>query len=231
MSLVDVDINRRTTRDLYTTTFSQTENPVFEGGVWYNEGLDWTNVATSGGLAICTQTGDEGGDATYRDSTAHLWGFPANHRVEITLHRDGTTIGGNQEVECLLRWSASPHVTQGYECLLPHSGSGYGVQVVRWNGPLADYTYLAEFSPPSSIAEGDRHCAQIVGNIITVSYIPASTGIEAIIGTVDITSGDGADLVYANGNPGLGLFRQNMGSTNTFPSAYCATGFLARGLQ
>src|SRR5262245_913967 len=56
----------------YSTNFPANENPISEGGRWRNTGLDWTPVATSGGLAYSTQTSNG-----YDDSYAFLSGFGA----------------------------------------------------------------------------------------------------------------------------------------------------------
>ncbi|MEO5954803.1 MAG: hypothetical protein ABIR36_03800, partial [Nitrospiraceae bacterium] len=52
---------------VYSTNFSQTEDPISEGGSWINgqaDGLDWKNARTIPGLAFGTQTGSNNLDDT-----------------------------------------------------------------------------------------------------------------------------------------------------------------------
>ncbi len=49
---------------VYSTNFDLTENPISEGGVWFNTGQLWTPVRTANGLAF----GTNGATNTYDDS-------------------------------------------------------------------------------------------------------------------------------------------------------------------
>ena len=47
----------------YTTSFPRAENPISEGGNWVNgktDGLVWADVATTNGIAIGLQSGQNG---------------------------------------------------------------------------------------------------------------------------------------------------------------------------
>ncbi len=128
----------------YSTTFPLTENPISDGGQWINGGtvgLDWTNVSTTPGRAIGHQVG-----ASYTDATALLTGaWSPDQRVTATVFAAGAL---NEEcyseVEMRLRSSISAHSNRGYEVGFKVSQSSVAyLIIVRWNGALGDFTYLA----------------------------------------------------------------------------------------
>src|SRR5512141_589609 len=129
----------------FTTRFEGAEDPLSEGGRWTNRGVDWTRIRKINGLACGTQTGPNRGIYKFDDSYAHLSGFPPDQEawgeVSIAKHNASCT----QELEILLRWTSSAHRTTGYECFARclSSDSSY-VQIVRWDGPLGKFTYLAD---------------------------------------------------------------------------------------
>lgn len=194
---------------LYTTNFDGTENPLSEGGVWVNNGLDWCFVQKKGGIAFGTQTGTGG----YDDSYALLTGFPPDQTITAVVHRvPRMDISCPREVELLLRWRDAPHSAKGYECLFDHSGT---IQIVRWNGPLGDFTVLKPASlggPWPPIADGDTLKASIVSNHITL-YRNGARRAELV------------DNSYKTGNPGIGFFRRNCGANSDFGyTSVTATG-------
>jgi hypothetical protein len=181
----------------YTTNFLGVENPISEGGRWSNNGLDWTPVMKSNGLACGTLTGAGG----YEDSYAKLSGFPANHSASgVILLNPAIDVSCTHEVELLLRWSDAPHIARGYECLLSFTG---GCQIVRWNGAIGDFTNIGSGGPDVSVKTGDVFKATIVGNVIT-----------AYLNNTQI--GQATDSTYATGNPGIGFFRRACGSNSDF---------------
>ncbi len=112
----------------------------------------------------------------------------------------------NQELEILLRFSSSPHKTTGYECFARciDDRSSY-VEVVRWDGPLGQFTYLArKHGPEYGLKSGDILKASIVGNVISV-YINGVKKAQAV------------DDSFKSGNPGIGEFItcQNGGGLGT----------------
>src|SRR5712675_1760958 len=143
----------------YTTSFPQAQNPISEGGTWVNGktvGLDWANIATTPGLAFGTETGSSG----YDDSTALLTGtWGPNQTASARVHI-GTRAGGStyKEVEIRLRSSISAHSCTGYEINFSlNSGAGAYTQIVRWNGPLGNFTILnAGGGSQYQINEGDE---------------------------------------------------------------------------
>jgi hypothetical protein len=199
----------------YSTTFSLTENPITEGGIWtggLDEGQVWTDVETSGGLALATQ--DPGVAAPpYDDSLACLSGFPPNHYASAVLFSNSPT--GVHENELLLRWKITPNFTRGYEVSIAATGE---INIIRWNGPLNDWTILGN-PTASSVADGDTWYAEIIGNIITVKR---NGGVVVIY---DI-SGD--PTIWSDGDPGIGFFVKGATSAvNTF----AWTSFLAQGFR
>ncbi len=204
----------------YTTRFAGEEAPLSEGGRWRNAGLDWTSVRSSRGIAFGTQTGTNTGVRRYDDSYAHLSGFGPDQEAwgEAYIAQPDTSC--HQELEILLRWTSSPHRTTGYECFARcvDSEASY-VQVVRWEGPLGKFTYLADLRGTNyGLKHGDILKASVVGNVISVSI----NGVEKARVTDD---------TYQTGNPGVGLFLhaeggRGVGSGTNFGFA----SFSARGL-
>lgn len=185
----------------YTTNFDFTESPISDGGKWTHKGQDWSLVATSGGTAYGTQAlSPRTGAAVYNDSYAYLGGFPPDQSVTATIHLisgiDGST---THEVEILLRWADSAHDARGYECNLAYNGRY--AEIVRWNGPLGNYTYVTAQGSggPGAVHDGDVFSAQIVGTTIT-TYL---NGKE--LATAN-------DATFATGNPGMGFFRGTNGA-------------------
>ena len=84
---------------------------------------------------------------------------------------------------------------------MSQSSAAY-LQIVRWNGPLGSFDYLANnMGTPFGIMNGDVVSAKIVGNLIT-AYI---NGVQKA--QVDITSIGGT--VYTAGDPGMGFNLKN----------------------
>lgn len=190
----------------YTTNFDRTENPISEGGKWFNNGQNWTKVQTANGLAY----GTNGIANSYDDSYAYLSGFPANQQGEAVIYRSPSLSGDPHEVELLLRWADSPGNARGYECLINYLGV---VQIVRWNGAFGDFTVLGNGgSLGRPLVSGDVVKANIVGTKISV-YINGS-----LIAQV-------TDSVWSNGQPGISFFRRTQGASSDLAfTSYKATG-------
>jgi hypothetical protein len=204
----------------YSTRFEGVESPLSEGGRWTNNGLDWTQITKKDGIACSTQTGTNTGIYKFNDSYAHLSGFPPDQEAWGEAHIAKPDASCNQELEILLRFSSVPHRTTGYECFARclTSTSSY-VQIVRWDGPLGKFTYLADQRGTNyGLNNGDIIRASVVGNVITV-YI---NGVEKARATDD---------TFKTGNPGIGEFLvcnngQGVGSNPDFGFS----SFTARGL-
>jgi len=184
----------------YSTSFNATESPISEGGAWHraNNTL-WTDVDTANGIAF----GTNGARDTYDDSYALLSGFGPDQTATAVISRSAalnTSI--DHEVELLLRFTDSATTAQGYECLVNFFG---GVQIVRWNGALGDFTVLPTTGPNSvgNIVSGDVFKATIVGSTISVFVN-------------DTLIAQAADSTYASGQPGIGFFTRPMGNSANF---------------
>jgi hypothetical protein len=181
-----------------------------EGGVWSNKGLDWTPITNKDGLAFGTQSGTNSGIDRYNDSYAHLSGFPPDQEAWGQVRIVKTNPSCNQEVEILLRFGSEPHRTTGYECFARCINSaGSYLQIVRWDGPLGKFTYLADKRGTNyGLNDGDILKASVSGNLITV-YV---NGVEKARVTDD---------TFKKGNPGIGEFlscpnNQGTGSNSDF---------------
>lgn len=205
----------------YSSNFDGDENPLTEGGRWANRGVDWTAVRTSGGVACGTQRGTDKGEKRYNDSYAVLSGFTPDQEAWGKAVIRKPDLACHQELEILLRFTSTPHSTTGYECFARcvDDKTSY-LQIVRWDGPLGKFTYLADKRGKDfALKDGDTLKASIVGNVITV-YV---NGVEKARVTDD---------TFKTGNPGIGLFLscdngRGVGSNGDFGF----TSFTARGLQ
>ncbi len=184
-------------QDHYTTTFPLAENPISEGGRWTNGGtvgLDWTNVSTTPGLAIGHQVG-----ASYTDATALLEGpWDPDQWASAVVHGKPGVEVCYQEVELRLRSALLAHVATGYEISFKVSQSDEAyLIIVRWNGPIGDFTYLANLKGARyGVTSGDEVSASIAGDVIT-----AYKNGEIV--------GRASDRTYAAGSPGMGFNLEN----------------------
>ena len=180
----------------YSTSFSGTENPISESGNWINGlvvGLDWQDVQKTPGLAF----GDAATPSGYSDPTAIVAGaWGPNHYVETVIYNNisGGDVG---EFEIRLRTTITAHSITGYELLWDSSGT---FQLVRWNGPVEDFTLLS----------GTLHSA--FGSPVTGDVFKGDVGSDNQIriyknGVLKYT-GD-ADSTYTTGSPGIGFFRRS----------------------
>lgn len=198
---------------VYTTRFALTENPISGGGKWVNgarEGLDWADVCTRSGLAY----GTEPGTAQYDDSTALLIGnWGPDQMAQATVHTANQNDGIFEEVELRLRSSLSAHRATGYEILFRclKTEEAY-LEIVRWNGPLGDFTYLNRGTGSRyGVADRDVVKATIIGNAITAQI----NGVLML---------DTLDDTYVGGSPGMGFHLEGASGVN---SDYGFTDFIA----
>lgn len=191
----------------YTTNFPLTENPISEGGNWTNgktDGVDWSDVRTSKGLAFGTQVPPTG--PPYNDSVALLKGtWGPDQMATATVHTVNQQGGGTyEEVELWLRGSISPHFTTGYEinlrCL---TGPETYVQFGYWDGPLNKFGGLGSTTGPG-LHDGDVISASIVGDTITIWI----NGIQVLQGKDPLNR-------YTTGNPGMGFYYQGSNGSDS----------------
>ena len=154
-------------------------------------GLDWHDVSTTPGLAIGHQSG-----SSYTDGTALLTGaWGPTQTVEAVVHTVNPKESCYQEVEMRLRSTLTAHSCTGYEISFKATKSaGAYLIIVRWNGPVGDFTYLDELhaAPSTASTEGDIVKATIVGNVIT-AYLNG------------VAVGTATDATYTTGSPGMGM--------------------------
>jgi hypothetical protein len=201
----------------YSTNFPATENPISEGGKWINgatTGIVWSNVRTTAGTAYGTQSGTAAGDANYADSTAVLsgsWGPDQQASATVYVKNAPSSPTVFEEVELRLRTTIMANSVTGYEIncsLSTHSNNNY-IQVVRWNGPLNNWTPVS--GAADHCRDGDTIKATIKGSTISVYHN----------GNLVITASDGT---FTSGSPGMGFFLQGTTGTN---ASYGFTSFAA----
>lgn len=193
----------------YTTNFPLPENPLSEGGKWTNgqkDGLDWANVQTTSGFAFGTESGGtRPAPQKYDDSTALLtgaWGPDQTAQATVRALNQNDKI--YEEVELRLRSALAPHKATGYEILFRSAKSAKSYcEIVRWNGPLGDFTYLSRAKGSQcGVATGDVVKASMIGNVIT-AYI---NGVQVLKAT---------DNTYTAGNPGIGFYIEGATGVNS----------------
>jgi hypothetical protein len=212
--LVLCGLSRKATANNYTTSFPLTENPISENSNWINgmvAGIDWSNVVTSSGMAYGTQTGNNSGLGEYGDSTSLLTGaWGSNQTVQATV-KILAADSAYEEVELRLRQTLSAHSCTGYEVTFSIRSNIPYVQVVRWNGPLGNFSYVDENDSTDYVKDGDVVKATIVGSTISVY----KNGI--LLFTC-------ADSTYSSGNPGMGFFLYGQGTSSNYGfSSFSAT--------
>jgi hypothetical protein len=191
--------------NFYTTNFLLRENPILENNRWLNgktDGLDWRNVRIIPGLAFLTRPNVN----DYRDSTALLtgtWGPDQYVRAVVRIPNPDTIF--TMEMEIRLRSTLSAHRSTGYEVL-------GGSQIVRWNGPLGDFTILQDEGPYGILRDGDVFEARMVGRVITV-FINGVRVNRAV------------DSTFRTGNPGMGFFSRNPKPPRFGFSSFTASDF------
>ncbi len=212
-------IAESTTRS-YRTHFPLTENPISEGGRWLNggvTGLDWTNVQTAPGVAFGTMPGNAYYPQEYADSTAILrgkWGRNQTVRATLAVHHQSNSRGVYEEVELRVRTTIRPHSITGYEINCSVNRDDPYVQVVRWNGPLANFTELD--GRAVGCKNGDVLKAVVTGdNDATIAVYKGGTQVFTV------TDYSGA---FTSGNPGIGFFLEGATGLN---AAYGFSDFRA----
>lgn len=192
----------------YRTSFLLTENPLSENGAWINGkvvGLDWADIQTKAGCAFGTQIGNEKRDNDSTALLAGIWG--PDQTAQAVVHSFNQHSNVWEEVEIRLRSTLTSNSCKGYEINFrcAHDGSQY-IEIVRWNGPVDDFTYLAKLMGGPGIHTGDVVAAKIVG-----------TKISAFVNGICILST--TDARFSNGSPGIGFYltlRGNSGSAGDY---------------
>jgi hypothetical protein len=159
----------------YSTSFPATERPLSEGGCWINgktTGVDWADVTTLPGLAFGKELPSQ-----YADPTAVLTGeWAADQEAEAKIRVEKPLSGCCREVELRLRTTIVPHSITGYEILCSVTSTDPYLTVVRWIGPLDNFSYIGRAKV--GCADGDVLKAVVVGDTISV-YLNSAKVLEA----------------------------------------------------
>jgi hypothetical protein len=165
----------------FDTSFPLTENPISQGGIWFNgatDGGSWSDMQTTSGHCVGSRTMDVAGNS-FADDIAFL----------KTSYR---SFSPNQWCQ------GTVYLAPGYTC-----ANAY-VAIVRWNGPLANFTAIQD-PGVGSIAvpnDGDVLYAEINGQIVTIKL----NGSTVMTHTV-MNDGAGNNFTeLTTGQPGLGAW-------------------------
>ena len=170
------------------------ENPISENGNWINggvQGISWTSVRTTGGMAVGTMPGN---GYQYADSTAVLKGaWGPNQTAQAVVVTGNQNVSAVEEVELRLRTTINPGSITGYEICFRNAAPGGYVEIVRWNGPLGNFTALAsENNAYQGVRNGDVVKASMMGGTIT-AYVNGVVVCQA------------TDSTFTSGSPGIGF--------------------------
>jgi len=182
---------------VYTTTFPLTENPLSENGNWIGgkaTGLAWSDFQSTPGLTFGEQLGTN--SPMTDDAIALLTGtWGPNQTVQATVKTINQNDSIFEELEIRLRSTITANSSTGYECnFSARSSANAYVQIVRWNGPLNNWTLIDSTGGTShALNNGDTIKCTISGSTIT-AYI---NGVQKLQVT---------DSTYSSGNPGIGAF-------------------------
>ncbi len=191
----------------YSTTFTRAENPLSEGGRWLNgagDAIDWCNVQSSAGYAW----GVGPCPVQYADPTAVLSGaWGPNQAVQATARIGRVTSRYYQEIELRLRTTVRAHHISGYE--INFGVSHPYLEIVRWNGRLADFTYLGPACQYPSV------CARVTGFTIHNGDVARATisGSDIRVYVNGVLRARATDNSFTSGSPGIGY---NYGCDGTY---------------
>jgi hypothetical protein len=175
----------------YSTSFDEIENPLSTNGAWINGGavgLDWADVKSIGGFATGTYL-----RTVYADPTAVLAGnWAPDQEVEAKIGVRGMlSPSAAREVEIRLRTTIKAHAITGYEIncsVVP--GNPY-LGVVRWNGPLNDFTDIGR----TALGCSDGDVLKGVARDETITVYKNGTQVLRV-----------TDNRFSTGSPGIGFY-------------------------
>jgi len=194
----------------YRTKFPLTEDPISEGGRWLNgasDGFDWTDVRTTPRMAFGTMPGDAGYPQEYADSTAVLkgkWGAHQSVHARLRVLNPSNGAGVFEEVELRVRTKIVPHSITGYEINCSVNPSDPYMQVVKWNGPLANFTLL----DGRGVGCADRDVLEATASGRGSTVITVYKNGAEIFSVTDDTA------PFTSGSPGIGFFLEGATGLN-----------------
>jgi len=205
------------THGQYTTQFPNTENPISENSQWINGGNAganlWGNVRTNAGMAFGANEPTEFGDPTAIMSGT--WG--PTQTVTGVVKVNSVPSSCCHEVELRLRSSISTNSITGYEVLCPvHASAGYGIQIVRWNGPNGQYVYINQGNAHQCV-NGDTLMATATGaNPTTIKvYINGNLMLTGVDHGTETGPGNAAGP-WTGGAPGIGFYDNSDNNWSVF---------------
>lgn len=225
----------------FSTTFSATENPISESGIWQrgaSEGVNWLDPKTASGHATADLASDAGNsNATgapastgrYDDSLAHLKTsfrtFNADQFVQVVAYKAAAySPAGQHEAEMLLRFAITANNARGYEVLVGHAGN---MALVRWNGARGDYTALFEAGSIGALVDGDVMRAEITGQNAACRIRVYKNGAELTGNGSPFDVNVAGGTVWNSGQPGLGFWPVDTGNV---PASYGWDSYTAGNL-
>ena len=114
-------------------------------------GLDWDNVRTTKNFAFGTAP-----TGKYTDPTAVLagsWGADQTSEARVRIERVNPDCC--HEVELRLRTTITAHSITGYEINCSAATKRRYMEIVRWNGPINSFDYVAQ-SQGMGCADGEH---------------------------------------------------------------------------
>jgi hypothetical protein len=204
----------------FSTTFSKTENPISESGMWANGsdggasvwagghlwhgGRLWGDVQTSTGFAFGV---DE--PTKFGDPTAILTGAWGPAQTVTGVVRIINTPRGEccHEVELRMRTTISQFSITGYEAYCSVMSDQPYCHIARWNGPNGSYWNFETGTSEDYVKDGDVIMATARGSNPTVITLYKNG--KLILQATDsgvAGGGFGAYGPFPGGNPGIGFY-------------------------
>jgi hypothetical protein len=181
----------------YNTTFPATENPISQNRKWISghAATNWNDVQTAGYAFGTAPQLSQFSDSTavltgnwkpdqWAEATVKVSAAPGNfHEIALRLRTTiGVKAGSCADTKCIT----------GYEIDCSVSKVNRYIEIVRWNGPIGDFTYIGKASG-TGCNDGDVLKAVIIGHSISVfrngTLFTART-----------------DSTWTSGAPGIGFF-------------------------
>lgn len=190
--------------------FDTARDPITLDTNWVHNATSWQpvrifNNATLG-LIACAKNFTELEDDAY--AYVNPSRFPASAVDQEVIVTIGKTSGVfNGELEILLRVGDTSSTVGAYECLF-NVGNG-AHQVVRWNGPLHNFTVLFDLGAgiPGGVATGDRFRARVVGtNPCVINTWHEAVGNPGVWVPLAVNISDSNALRRVSGQPGMSFY-------------------------
>jgi hypothetical protein len=192
----------------YTTSFTGTENPLSEGGMWVggqSAGGDlWGDVRKTPGLAFGVSEPTQFGDPT--GVLTGTWGptQTVTGVVKINTTPTGTCC---HEIELRLRTTISASSIDGYEAYCSVMPSDPYCHIARWNGANGSYCNIESSATNIAVVDGDTMVATVSGtNPVTITLKVNGSTVATATDTGQNCSPGGAGGPFTSGNPGIGFY-------------------------